>query len=263
MSKEIRHYLRIVLPLAILLYLIPVVTIVFVACGLLDLARHHKVTSAMAKKYFMGNGLPTWLLSPFNLLFDLISFRNKYVYRLEDFADAERAEIERVLKTFDDNKGEIVGDIRKQMDGKKRGMLFYKWYDKNTNDTVPAFNEDYTYIKTIGVSVFNQKESTSLHFGPLRLTLRVLYNLTPIQSDNIFIEVDGKKHFWHDDPLFIFDDTIQHRSINQEDHERYCVFVDVLRPSSFPGLQNVLMKAIQVVFLKFNGIFYKNWSFLK
>ena len=230
MRKEISRYLRILIPLAILFYLVPIIAVLFVACGLLDIARHRRVTRDLAKQYFFRNGLPTWLLSPFNLFLDLISSRNKYVYRLA---------------------------------GKKRGMLFYKWYDKNINEDVPAFNEDYTYIKTIGVSVFNQKESTSLHFGPLRLTLRVLYNLTPFKSDNVFIEVDGKKHFWHDDPLFIFDDTLQHRSINEEDRERYCVFVDVLRPSRFTGLQNLIMKGIQLIFIKFNGIFYKNWTFLK
>ncbi len=263
MRKEISRYLRILIPLAILFYLVPIITVLFVACGILDIARHHRVTRDLAKQYFFRNGLPTWLLSPFNLFLDLISSRNKYVYRLEDFPSGHRAEIERVLKTFDDNRDEIISDIKKQMAGKKRGMLFYKWYDKNVNEDVPAFNEDYTYIKTIGVSVFNQKESTSLHFGPLRLTLRVLYNLTAFKSDNVFIEVDGKIHYWHDDPLFIFDDTLQHRSINEEDRERYCVFVDVLRPSRFTGLQNLIMKGIQLIFIKFNGVFYKNWTFLK
>ena len=263
MRKEISRYLRILIPLAILFYLVPIITVLFVACGILDIARHRRITWDLAKQYFFRNGLPTWLLSPFNLFLDLISSRNKYVYRLEDFPQGHREEIERVLKTFDDNRDEIISDIKKQMAGKKRGMLFYKWYDKNVNRDVPAFNEDYTYIKTIGVSVFNQKESTTLHFGPLRLTLRVLYNLTAFKSDNVFIEVDGKKHFWHDDPLFIFDDTLQHRSINEEDRERYCVFVDVLRPSRFTSLQNLIMKGIQLIFIKFNSIFYKNWTFLK
>ena len=141
-------------------------------------------------------------------------------------------------------------------------MLFYKWYGKNVSDTVPAFTKEFKYIKTIGVSVFNKKKSTSLHFGPLRLTLRVLYNLTPIRSDNVYIEVDGEKHFWHDDPLFIFDDTMQHRSINEEECERYCVFVDILRPSAFTGFQNTFMRITQILFINFNNIFYKNWTLL-
>ncbi|WP_020591953.1 aspartyl/asparaginyl beta-hydroxylase domain-containing protein [Kiloniella laminariae] len=263
MPKKFSRLLRVLLPLALLLYFIPIFTLAFICMGLLDLGRHSKITPELAKKYFTGNGLLTWVLSPINLLLDLISHRNRYIYKLDDFPTEQKAEIASVLKVFDENKTEIISDIRAQLEGKSRGMLFYKWYGKNTNDAVPAFNAEYKYIKTIGVSVFNKKKSTSLHFGPLRLTLRVLYNLTPIKSDNIFIEVDGKKHFWHDDPLFIFDDTLQHQSINEEDHERYCVFVDVLRPSQFTGLQNLLMKLMQQVFIKFNGIFYKNWTFLK
>ncbi|KLN59261.1 aspartyl beta-hydroxylase [Kiloniella spongiae] len=262
-KKQISRLLRVIIPLAILLYFIPLLTIAFIIMGLLDVGRHHQVTADLAKKYFTGNGMLTWALSPINLFLDLISDRNRYVYKLDDFPEGHRNEIASVLKEFDNNKEEIISDIRAQLGGESRGMLFYKWYGKNTNDAVPAFNKEFTYIKTIGVSVFNKKKSTSLHFGPLRLTLRVLYNLTPIKSDNIYIEVDGKKHYWHDDPLFIFDDTIQHQSINEEDHERYCVFVDVLRPSAFTGLQNIFMQIMQTVFINFNGIFYKNWTFLK
>ncbi|WP_419907927.1 aspartyl/asparaginyl beta-hydroxylase domain-containing protein [Hoeflea sp.] len=261
--KRVTRILRIVVPLAILLYIIPVITIVFLACGLLDIGRHRRITGPIAKLYFTGNGIPTWLLSPVNLFFDLISFRNRYVYRLEDFPEEERAEIESVLKTFDDNKKEIIANVKERMGDRKRGMLFYKWYDKNTDDTIPEFNRDFTYVKTIGVSAFSEREATSRHFGPLRLTLRVLYNLTAFKSDDVYIEVDGKKHFWHDDPLFIFDDTLEHCSINLEDRERYCVFVDVLRPSSYTGLQNAFMRILQTIFINFNGIFYKNWSFLK
>ncbi|MCR9137206.1 MAG: aspartyl/asparaginyl beta-hydroxylase domain-containing protein [Alphaproteobacteria bacterium] len=263
MLKQSSRYLRIIIPLTILFYFAPVIAIILVACGVFDISRHRVVTADLMTKYFVGNGLVTWLLSPVNVFLDLISERNKYVYALADFPPQHRAEIEHVLKVFDDDRDEIIADIRKKMGDSQRGMLFYKWYDKNTNDSIAAFNKEMTYIKTIGVSVFNKKESTSLHFGPLRLTLRVLYNLTPLKSDNVFIEVDGQKHYWHDDPLFIFDDTLLHRSINGEDNERYCVFVDVLRPSSFTRLQNVIMKIVQVAFNNFSGIFYGRWTFLK
>lgn len=263
MRKQVTRYLRIVVPLVVLFYFFPLVTTVFVVCGLLDISRHRRITGDLVQRYFIGNGLPTWLLSPLNLFFDLISYRTPYVLSLDDFPAEERQELESVLNEFRDNKDTIIEDIRKRLGNKPRGMLFYKWYDKNTNDSIPAFNRDLTYVKTIGVSVFNEKQSTSLHFGPLRLTVRVLYNLTAFESDDVYIEVDGKKHFWHDDPLFIFDDTLLHRSMNEEDRERYCVFVDVLRPSAYPGLQNALMKVVQVTFINYNGIFYKNWSMLK
>lgn len=252
-----------VVPLALLLYFMPVLTVIFIALGLVDLARHKKIDMELARKYFAGNGLLTWLLSPLNLFFDIIAPGNRLVYRLDDLPEPHRAEIRSMLSIFDERKDRIIKDIHGKMQGKARGMLFYKWYGKNVDTSVPEFNKEFKYIKTIGVSVFNKRQSTSLHFGPLRLTLRILYNLTPIRSENIFIEVNGRKHYWHDDPLFIFDDTIQHRSINEEDWERYCVFADILRPSPLLGLENAFMGAMQFLLQKYNGIFYKNWTFLK
>ncbi len=260
--KALNRWMRVVLPLAVLFYLVPWLTLFFVLCGVLDLARHKRFDAGLVSKYFAGNGLLTWLLSPINLFFDLISKRRPYVLRLEDFDAPAREEITALLMAFDEKKDAILADIKRRMGNQKRGMLFYKWYDQNIDTTQPLFNKSWTYIKTIGVSVFNSREKTSLHFGPLRLTVRLLYNLTPQQSENIFIEVNGRKHFWQDDPLFIFDDTIQHRSVNDEDGYRAVVFVDVLRPSRFTALQNVIVTWFNIVFKPINRLFYKNWGML-
>jgi aspartyl/asparaginyl beta-hydroxylase (cupin superfamily) len=142
-------------------------------------------------------------------------------------------------------KTPFLGDINARMGDSKRGMLFYKWYDQNIDTSRLLFNKQWTHIKTIGVSVFNSQEKTGLHFGPLRLTVRLLYNLTARRSQDIYIEVNGHRYYWHDDPLFIFDDTIQHRSVNAEDGFRAVVFVDVLRPSRFTGLQNAIISGLQ------------------
>ena len=64
---------------------------------------------------------------------------------------------------------------------------------------------------------------------------RVLNNLTPVRHDRIYIECQNRKHFWHDNPLYIFDDTLFHRSVNEYDARRYCVFIDIMRPTRFPG----------------------------
>jgi hypothetical protein len=62
-------------------------------------------------------------------------------------------------------------------------MIFFKWYGKNIDNfySVPEFHKDYKYIRTIGISVFNKKESTDEHYGPLRTTLRVLYNINNLR----------------------------------------------------------------------------------
>jgi len=257
-ARTMRRVARVALPLAALGWFLPWLTALLVACGAADLARHRRVDAALAAKYFSGNGLLTWLLSPLNLAFDLISRRRPAVLRPEDFDPPAQAEIAAVLDAFRTDREAILGDVAARMGDNRRGMLFYKWYDRNLDGSRPLFNRDWRFVKTIGVSVFSGREKTSLHFGPLRL----LYNLTPRKSDAIFIEVDGVRHYWHDDPLFIFDDTIQHRSVNDEDGLRAVVFVDVLRPSRFPGLQNAIIRAFNVVLAPINRLFYGHWAML-
>lgn len=248
---------------ALIAFFLPALALVYLVFGIIDIARHRNIDGALLKSYFFGNGVLTWLLTPFNLFTDLISSgRNPVMWRPHDFSGEHRREIEDLLKAFDDNKETIISEIGRQMEGKKRGMVFFKWYDRPGDQSIPDFNREWKYIKTIGVSVFNAKEATRLHYGPVRVTVRLLYNLNPRRSDNIFLEVDGVKYYWHDDPLIIFDDTVNHRSINGEDWQRFVAFVDVLRPSRFTALQNALVGAV-AAFQKVNGIFYTNWTQMK
>ncbi|TIU41042.1 MAG: aspartyl/asparaginyl beta-hydroxylase domain-containing protein, partial [Mesorhizobium sp.] len=143
----------------------------------------------------------------------------------------------------------------------RRGMYVYQWYGKHKIDNVPEFNKDYKYIKTIAISVFSKRESTSWHFGPLRLSLRILYNLIPVQAE-IFVQCGSKKNYWYDNPLFIFDDTLFHRSVNEYDGRRYCVFVDIIRPSPFPKLIAGLLAIVSVSVERINSVFYKNWKMI-
>lgn len=261
-ARSLRRAARIVLPLAALAWFLPWVTAALLACGAADLSRHRRRDAGLAAKYFTGNGLLTWLLSPVNLAFDLISRRRPVVLRPEHFDPPAQAEIAAVLDAFRQDRTAILADVAARMGDSRRGMLFYKWYDRNLDDSRPLFNRRWRFIKTIGVSVFNSRESTSLHFGPLRLTVRLLYNLTPRDSDAVFIEVDGVRHYWRDDPLFIFDDTIQHRSVHDEDGYRAVVFVDVLRPSPYPGLQNAIIRGFNGVLGPINRLFYGRWAML-
>ena len=70
-------------------------------------------------------------------------------------------------------------DLKNKEDN--RTMLFYQWYGYKLDDTIPEFNND--YIKTIGVSLFREKTSTSRHFGPLRMTYRILYNFNTVKKE--------------------------------------------------------------------------------
>lgn len=261
-KKAIKRFAIAVPVLAVLLYFIPVLTLILIGCGLIDVGRNKGKTRLMYRRYFMGNGIPTWLLSPFNLLIDLVSRRNPGVHTLADFPDEYRHEIETVLNTFKHRQDEVIKDIDEAFGEGRRGMYVYRWFGKKQNESIDAFNGDFKYVKTIAVSVFSGKESTTWHYGPLRLSYRILLNLTPVETDKIFIECNGQKHYWHENPLFIFDDTLFHRSVNELDAKRYCVFMDVARPSYVPQIVDLLLGVVSAIADRVKAIFYKNWRMI-
>ena len=58
------------------------------------------------RRYFIGNGFPTWVLSPFNILLDLLSlpYVNKGVYQLGDLPPAYQDEVNRLIQAARDAK---------------------------------------------------------------------------------------------------------------------------------------------------------------
>jgi beta-hydroxylase len=245
-------------------YFIPRLSLFYLICGILDFKRSKSFESESWQRYFLGNGILTWILSPFNLLMDLLCYKNKGIYQLQELPLDCQEEIKQLVEIAK-NKPEIIAELSNRMAQKKRGMIFFKWYGKNVNTSldIPEFHQKFKYITTIGVSIFNKNQSTSIHYGPLRVTLRVLYNLTPVQNDNIYIKVADYKHLWHDNPLFIFDDTLVHQSINASDLLRYCMFVDILRPSKYLIVVERILKLVRVLIMSFNRVFYKNWDIIK
>jgi beta-hydroxylase len=254
-----------VIPLAVALWFIPGVFAAYVGLGLLDFLRNTQRTVSSLDRYFAGNGVFTWLLAPFNLLIDLLAlpYWNKGVYKLTDLPELHQKEIKEIIDAA--QRRDLVGKLEAKLGNKKRGMIFFKWYGKNvqTSVDVPEFHQSYRHIRTIGVSIFNTKQSTGKHFGPLRVTLRVLYNINQIDSENVYIKVGNHINRWRDNKLFIFDDTLQHQSCNESDEVRYCLFVDILRPSLFPRLFSAILACLRVVIARFNAVFYQHWTFIK
>ncbi|OHV88099.1 aspartyl/asparaginyl beta-hydroxylase domain-containing protein [Mesorhizobium sp. ORS 3428] len=259
--KTLRKAAIAVVLLALGFYFIPILTAILIVCGLIDIMRNDNKSWKLFDRYFLGNGLFTWLLSPFNLIVDLLCYRNPGVWKPEQFPEDYQREINEVLGVFKARKDEIIADIDANFGAGRRGMYVYQWYGKHKIDNVPEFNKDFKYIKTIAVSVFSGRESTSWHFGPLRLSLRILYNLIPVKAE-IFVQCGSKKNYWYENPLFIFDDTLFHRSVNEYDGRRYCVFVDIIRPSPFPGLIAGLLAIVSVSVERINSVFYKNWKMI-
>ncbi|UVK36898.1 aspartyl/asparaginyl beta-hydroxylase domain-containing protein [Mesorhizobium sp. AR10] len=261
LRKSLRQFVIAVPFLTLGFYFIPIETAVFIVLGLIDVLRNDNKDWGLFRRYFLGNGLFTWLLSPFNLLVDLLSYKNPGVWKLDQFPEDYQREVSEVLSVFKARKDEIIADIDANFGAGRRGMYVYQWYGKHKIDNVAEFNKDFKYIKTIAVSIFSGRESTSWHFGPLRLSLRILYNLIPVKAE-VFVECGNAKNYWHDNPLYIFDDTLLHRSVNEYDGRRYCVFVDIIRPSPFPGLISALLAIVSVSVERINAMFYKNWKMI-
>jgi aspartyl/asparaginyl beta-hydroxylase (cupin superfamily) len=264
-TKRVKRVARVLAVLAPAAYFAPLLTGAMVACGAVDVGRHRRRSYELFEKYFAGNGLLTWLLSPLNLLADAFSYRNKGRYALADLPPACRAEVETCVRAYRENGDRIKAHIAAEAGASNRSMLTFRWYDavQDTALRIPAFESDFQHVKTIAVSAFNRRERTSRHFGPLRLTFRVLYNLEPINSDAVSIEVDGVTHYWRDDPLFIFDDTFFHQSVNDADMVRHCLFMDIIRPNHAPAAFAVAVRATSAVASSFKRLFYSHWSFIR
>jgi beta-hydroxylase len=232
--------------------------------GAIDVSRNEQNGEApVLKRYFAGNGLLTWALSPLNLLMDLLSRRTKTLPDKSELPAECQKEIDELLAAVDRNRGKIEQRMESRQKAGTRLMLLYKWYGRQLDTSIPELNKDFKYVKTIGVSVFNANASTSYHYGPLRITYRLLYNMNKVDRDDIFIQVGRVKHLWRDDPLFIFDDTLMHRSVNKSPYSRYCLFVDIMRPAYSLTLNTAILKAVGSILQNVNRIFYKNWEFIK
>ena len=238
---------------------------VIVGCGIYDVLRNRALNKDVLRRYFTGNGVLTWILSPFNTLLDIMTLPNvnKGVYKLEDFPADYQTEIQKLIEAA--HKGNLVAQLEETAKTRERTMVFFKWYGANVENSIqiPAFHDEYKYVQTIGVSVFNKKQSTSRHFGPFRATLRMLYNINDMTDDSAYIEVGDVKSYWRTDKLFIFDDTLLHQSFNETDQVRYCLFVDILRPALSPAPLALIVHAIRFCLKSVNFVFYKNWDVVK
>ena len=264
MKKTLTRTAQVLLVL-VMCWFFPLFMLCFILCGVYDVSRNKPLTFAVVDRYFFGNGVFTWVLSPFNVLMDLVSlpYVNKGVYRLEDLPKPYQDEIKAVIDGA--YKQDLVGQLQRTAEAHARSMFFFKWYGANARTVVdvPAFHRDYKYIKTVGVSVFRKKESTSKHFGPLRATLRVLYNVNDMDDKSAYIVVGGVTNYWRESKLFIFDDTLQHQSFNDSDKTRYCLFVDIARPSAVPALLAWVVTLNRLLFRGLNSIFYKKWKVIE
>ncbi|KAA0450564.1 MAG: aspartyl/asparaginyl beta-hydroxylase domain-containing protein [Candidatus Thioglobus sp.] len=253
--------LNISLLLVIVIFL-PWLALIYLIAGVYDVSRNRPLNIELFKTYFMGMGIPTFIFSPINMALDFLTlpFLNKKIYKLNELPKPYIKEINAIINVASNQS--MIDSMNAKMQGVERGMVFYQWYGFNVENSIenPIFNKKFKYIKTVGVSIFNKKVTTNKHFGPFRATLRVLYNINDIQSKDSYISTMGENSHWNENKLFIFDDTLLHQSVNQTDEVRYCMFIDILRPSILPFILSGFVTIFGFLFKKINLIFYKSWK---
>src|ERR1700722_16267899 len=262
--RHVRRVALFALVLAPAIYFAPIPTVFMLICGVLDVSRHRRISWQLVEEYFTGKGLLTWMLSPINLLADLFSRRPRRALRFEELPAECRGEIESCVAGFLANRSLITAAIRPHLAGAGRVMLACRGFGPPLYPAVriPAFEQHFRYIKTIAVSTFQHREQTSWHFGPQRLTYRVLRNLEPLDSPDVYVAIDDRVHRWNDAPMLVFDDTMFHQSVNGVDATRHCLFVDIIRPNWFHAGFEVAVGAMSLVAGSFRNVFYKHWSFV-
>jgi hypothetical protein len=259
---------RVLFPIAVLgplAYFLPKMALLYAVCGIYDVSRNRPLKLSTVRRYFIGNGVMLWALSPINVLLDLFSlpYINKGVYRLEDLPPDYQDEVRRFIQVTND--AGLVQQVEEQVKRHKRTMIFWRSYGVKFDALVdvPAYDASWKYIQTIGLSVFNKKITTSPHFGWLRPTFRLLYNINDIKDRSAYIMVGDKTHYWCDEKLFIFDDTLLHLSANETDQLRYCMFVDILRPSPLRWVMATVVAAEGLLNKTFNLTKLSGWTLIK
>ena len=202
------------------IYFLPKTALLYAICGAYDVSRNSGLSATTLRRYFIGNGFFTWVMSPFNCLLDLLSlpYVNKGVYRLDDLPPAYPKSY-----AFDPG-GERIESVAQMEEASKqnpRTMAFFRWYgvDQNTFLDAPAFHQPWKYIETIGISVLIR----NLDLKAFRLSAGVvadLYNLNDMTDNSAYIVVGEETNYWRENKLFIFDDTLLHQSFNETDQTR-------------------------------------------
>jgi len=84
-----------------------------------------------------------------------------------------------------------------------------------------------------------------------------------MKDNSAYIAVGDTTSHWRENKLFIFDDTLLHLSANETEQPRYCLFVDIIRPTPFPAIMAGVIVATRFLTQKIKFIYYGNWKVIE
>lgn len=111
-----------------------------------------------------------------------------------------------------------------------------KWYDtinvytKNVCPVLFDIINKYSDIKAAFISILEPMSKLETHCGQSAAVIRYLFPVNmPQITDNCYLVVNGQRINWEKNKPIIFDDTVEHSSVNNTNEYRAVIALDVIR----------------------------------
>ncbi|MEM7281268.1 MAG: aspartyl/asparaginyl beta-hydroxylase domain-containing protein [Pseudomonadota bacterium] len=119
--------------------------------------------------------------------------------------------------------------------------FYLKWYGythesgKRLCPKTVALLQDIPMVKGAMFALLPARSELTRHSDPIAVSLRYHLGLITPNSDDCYINVDGKRNAWRDGVAFIFDETYPHFVENNTDERRLILMCDIARPTHTLG----------------------------
>ncbi|MFQ5596769.1 MAG: aspartyl/asparaginyl beta-hydroxylase domain-containing protein [Nitrospiria bacterium] len=119
--------------------------------------------------------------------------------------------------------------------------FYLKWYGyvhhsaKRLCPETVRILENIPSVKGAMFSILPPGSQLTRHLDPVATSLRYHLGLSTPNSNDCYINVDGKKYSWRDGEAFMFDETYLHFARNNADQNRLILMCDVERPMNILG----------------------------
>ncbi len=183
-----------------------------------------------------------------------------------------REELDRILVRKDELPGfhEIAGDVKAISDDSNWKTFLFCAYGLKSEAAIRQCPETWRILQKIPglktglFSIFEPGKHLPPHRGPYNGVLRFHLGLiVPPEPDRIGIRVCDEICHWEEGKALIFDDAYEHEAWNHSDKVRVVLFVDFVKPLSFPAsLVNwtLLNMAVFTPFIREGYKAQKSWE---
>ena len=161
---------------------------------------------------------------------------------LEDNFPVIQAELKAILERYDDFAPfqSISPDQTYISNDDKWRMFFFKAagvnFGRNQDfapETFKILNKHKDVISAY-ISVLGPRKMLMPHEGPWSGILRMHLGVVIPDTEKCTLVNGGEKYHWQEGKTVLFDDTYEHIAVNETDHIRAILFLDVMRPLPQP-----------------------------